>query len=67
MKKILLYYNRSRKILENEGYEFNLYDLCVANNIIKVIKMNVCFHVVDCELSKKSPKVVGKTITWLNQ
>ena len=29
--------------------------------------MTVCFHVDDCKLSHKIPKVVGKTITWLNQ
>ena len=67
MAERVLYYKKFRKSLEYEGYKFNSYDLCVANKIIKGIHMTVCFHVDDCKLSQKSPKVVGKTITWLNQ
>ena len=29
--------------------------------------MTVCFHVYNCKLSHKFPKVVGKTITWSEQ
>ena len=63
----LLYYKKFRNSLEDEGHEFNPYDLCVANNIIKVSQMNVCFHVDDCKLIHKSPNVVDKTTTWLKQ
>ena len=63
----LLYYKNSRNSLEDEGYEFNPYDLCVANKIIKVSQMNVCFHVDYCKLRHKIPKVVGKTIAWIKK
>ena len=63
----LIYYKKFRRILEDEGYEFKLNDPCVSNKIIKGSQMNVCFHVYDCKLSQKSPKVVGKTITWIKQ
>ena len=63
----LLYYKKFRKSLEDEGHEFNPYDLCVANNIIKVSQMNVCFHVDYCNLRHKIPKVVGKTIAWIKK
>ena len=63
----LLYYKNSRNSLEDEGYEFNPYYPCVANNNIKVSQMTVCFHLDDLKLINKIPKVVGKTITWLKQ
>ena len=59
----LPYYKKFRKILEDEGYNFNPYDPCVANKIIKVSHMIVCFHVENIKLRNKIPKVVGKTIT----
>ena len=43
----ILYYQKFRKILELEGYELNLYDPCVINNIIKNNQMTICFHVDD--------------------
>ena len=64
---ILLYYKKFRRSLEDECYKFNPYDPCVANNITKVSNMTVCFHVDDCKLIHKIPKLVGKTITWLKQ
>ena len=67
MTASLLYYKNFRKSLQDEGYEFNPYDPCVANNIIKGSHMNVYLHVDDCKLSHNRPKLVGKTITWLKQ
>ena len=67
MMASLLYYKKFRNSLEDEGYEFNLHDPCVANVIIKGIQITVFFHVDDCKLSHKIPKVVGKMITWLKQ
>ena len=63
----LIYHNSYRNILEDEGFEFNPYDPCVANNIIKVSHIYVCFHVEYCKLSHKILKLVGNTITWIKQ
>ena len=63
----LLYYKNFRKSLQDEGYEFNPYDPCVANNLIKDSHMNVYLHVDYCKLSHNRPKLVGKTIKYLKQ
>ena len=65
MKASLIYYKKFRKSLEDERYELNYYEPCVPNNIIKVIHMTVCFHVDDCKLTHKSPKVVENLIMCL--
>ena len=67
MMASLIYYKKFRKSIENEGYEFNPYEPCVANKIIKVSQMNVFFHVEDCKLSHMRPKIFVKMITWPNQ
>ena len=63
----LLYYKTLRNSLEDEGYEFNPYEPCVANNVIKDSHINACFHVENYKLSHNITKVVGKKITWLKQ
>ena len=63
----LLCYKKFSKSLEYEGSEFNPYDPCVLNKIIKVSQINVCFHVDYYNLSHKSPQVVVKIITWIKQ
>ena len=67
MTTVMLYYKKFRNSIEDEGYDFNPYDPCVTHNIIKGIHITVCFHVENCELSQKVPKVVGKMITWLKK
>ena len=63
----IMYYQKFKKILELEGYEFNIYKPCVAKNIIKNNQMTICFHAKKCKLSHKIPKVVGGGIEWLRQ
>ena len=57
-----MYYQKFRNSLELEGYEFNPYNPCVTNKIIKNNQITVCFHVHDFKLSHKRPKVVGKNL-----
>ena len=63
----LLYYRKFSKSLTDEGFEFNPYDPCVANKMIKGKQMTICFHVDDCKLSHVSTKVMDKTIKWLKR
>jgi hypothetical protein len=63
----LLYYRKFCKSLKDIGFEFNPYDPCVANKIIKGKQMTICFHVDDCKLSHKSPKEMDKMIKWLKE
>jgi len=65
MTASLLYYNKLHKSLTNKGFTFNPYDPCVANKMMQGKQMTICFHVDDCKLSHKSPKVVSKVINWL--
>jgi hypothetical protein len=65
MVAALLYYKKFVKSLTKQGFKFNPYDGCVANKIVKVKQITICFHVDDCKISHKCPKVVDVTIKWL--
>ena len=64
---IILYYHKFGESLELEGHSLNPYDPCVTNKIINNKRMKIFFHVDDCKLIHKSPKVVVKTIDWIIQ
>jgi hypothetical protein len=63
----LLYYRKFCKSLTGIGFKFNPYDPCVANKIINGKQMTIAFHVDDCKLSHKYPKVMDKMIKWLRE
>jgi hypothetical protein len=63
----LLYYRKFTKSLMEIRFELNQYDPCVANKMIKGKQMTICFHVDDCKLSHRTPKVMDKMIKWLRQ
>ena len=67
MMASLLYYNKFRKSLTKIGFLFNPYDPCVANKQISCNQFTICFHVDDCKLSHKSPKVMDTIIKWLRK
>jgi hypothetical protein len=47
------------------GFKLNPNDPCVANKQVNGEQLTVCFHVNDCKISHLTPKVVDKTIEWL--
>jgi hypothetical protein len=63
----LLYYRKFTKSLTEIGFELNPCDPCVANKTIKGKQMTICFHVDDCKLSHRSPKVTDQMINWLRR
>ena len=63
----LLYYRKFTKSLIGIGFEINPYDPCVANKMIEGKQMTICFHVDDCKLSHRKPKVMDQMIEWLRQ
>jgi hypothetical protein len=67
MMASLLYYNKFCKSLKSIGFQFNPYDPCVANKQVSGQQMTICFHVDDCKLSHKSPKVNDRMIKWLKR
>jgi hypothetical protein len=54
----LLYYRKFTKSLMEIGFKLNPNDPCVANKMIKGKQMMICFHVDECKLSHRSPKVM---------
>jgi hypothetical protein len=62
-----LYYNKFVSSLESAGFVLNPYDGCVANKMVNNEQLTICFHVDDCKISHKDPKVVEDTVAWLRQ
>jgi hypothetical protein len=65
MVVLLLYYKKFVKSLKSKRFMLNPYDPCVANKQVKGVQLTVCFHVDDCNILHLIPKVVDKTIEWL--
>jgi hypothetical protein len=63
----LLYYRKFVKSLTDIGFTLNPYDPCVANKMIDGKQMTICFHVDDCKLSHRDPKVVDRIIAYLRK
>jgi hypothetical protein len=63
----LLYYRKFCNSLTGYGFEFNPYDPCVANKIVKGSQMTITFHVDNCKLSHKLAKQMDKMIQWLRE
>jgi hypothetical protein len=63
----LLYYRKFVKSLTDIDFVINPYDPCVANKTIEGTQMTICFHVDDCKLSHRKPKVMDGMIKYLRQ
>ena len=62
-----MFYQKLRRDLEDQGFEVNPYDLCVANKIIDGSQFTIVWHVDDLKLSHKNPHVVSKMINHLKK
>ena len=67
LQAALLWYQKFRKDLEQEGFKFNPYDPCVANRMRKGSQHTILFHVDDLKSSHKNPKVNDEFAKWLNK
>ena len=63
----ILWYKEFRASLESIGFEFNPYDPCVANRMVKKLQHTVRFHVDDLKSSHKDANVNTKFLNWLNK
>ena len=61
----MLWYKKFRGDLEEIGFEFNLYDPCIANRIVKKKQQTIRFHVDDIMSSHVDPKVNDHFLEWL--
>ena len=50
-----MFYQNLRKDLEDQGFEANPYDPCVANKMIDGSQFTIVWHVDDLLLSHKNP------------
>ena len=62
----LLWYRMFKQDLESIGFEFNPYDMCVANRMIEGSQQTVRFHVDDLWSSHLKKSVNDKFLMWLN-
>ena len=51
LRGALLFYKHIRSDLEDKGFVVNLYDPCVANNMVDGAQITVCWHVDDLKIS----------------
>ena len=63
----ILYYRKFRRNLEENGYEVNPYDPCVANKQINGKQHTVCWHVDDLKASHVETQVNDEFLDWLNE
>jgi hypothetical protein len=57
----ILFYNKFRKDIESIGFEVNLYDICVVNQMVNDKKQAVLWHVGDIKASHMNNKVNEKS------
>ena len=67
LKTGLLVYEKLVGDFEGIGFKVNLYDACVANAVIKVQQLKICWHVEDLKVSHADKKQVSKMIRWLSK
>lgn len=66
LKSALLFYQKLRGQLAEQGFRVNPYDPCVANKWTQGGQLTVMWHVDDLKVSHKDPKCVTETIEWLS-
>ena len=64
---VMLWYNKFQGNLEGIGFEFNPYDPCVANRIVKKKQHTIRFHVDDLMSSHVDKKVKDCFLAWLEK
>jgi hypothetical protein len=60
MEASLQYYRKFTKSLLENGFTLNPYDPCVANKTVNGSQITICFHVDDCKISHRSPKIATR-------
>ena len=63
----LLWYKQFRSDLEEVGFKFNPYDLCVTNRKVHGRQHTICFHVDNIMSSHVKKKVNNEFHQWLNK
>ena len=67
LKSAILFYRKLAADLTKMGFKINFYDPCVANKLVGVKQLTVCWHVDDLKISHVNKHVVTKLIRKLNR
>jgi hypothetical protein len=62
----MLWYKKFKEDLEQEGFEFNPYDPCMANKTVNGKQHTIRFHVDNLMSSHEDKEVNDKFYAWLN-
>ena len=62
----VLFYKKIRYDLEEVRFSVNLYDICVANQIVQGTQHTVVWHIDDIKSSHMLPEVNDQFLKWLN-
>ena len=54
---IILYYCKRCKALKLNKFHMNPYDPCVANRLVNLLQQSIIFHVDNCKLIHRYPKL----------
>ena len=63
----MLWYQKFKSDMENQGFKINPYDPCVANKRVKGTYLMVTWHIDDLKISHKLKKVVDDFVKWLDK
>jgi hypothetical protein len=67
LRSALLFYRKLVGDLENDGFQINPYDPCVANRIVRGKQQTVIWHVDDLKASHVDPEVNSDFGRWLTE
>ena len=67
MKAAVLWYETFCECLKENDFKLNPYDPCIANADIDESQCTICWHVDDCKISHRDPKVVTRIINMLKE
>ena len=67
LKSVSLFYKKLRQDLENNGFQVNPYDPCVANKQINGHQMTVVWHMDDLKILHKNLKEISKLTKYLSK
>ena len=65
VQSALLWYNKLKETLEEDGFIANPYDMCVFNKMVKGKQITVAFHVDDLLVTSTSEAAIQRLISFL--
>ena len=67
IQSTLLFYNKLRRDLESIGFKINLYNPCIANQVVNGKQHTVSWHVADLKSLHVDSKVNNEFVLWIRK